>query len=61
MISDIQNNGQNVEISIQNSFCTILGVTNNNATFPRVRYNHRKTWTMIPHLYSYCEIGNPVH
>ena len=26
-----------------------------------VRYNNGKIWTMISHLRSYCEIGNPGH
>ena len=28
---------------------------------PHVIYNHRKSWTMIPHLCSNCEIGTPGH
>ena len=34
-----------------------MGVINTNTKFPRVGYHHRKSWTIIPHLHSYFDIG----
>ena len=61
VISDIQQNGKNVEIKMQHAFYSTLIFTNRNTKFPRVRYNNGKAWTMIPHLRYYCEIGTPGH
>ena len=44
---------------IQNSLCSTLGVTNGNTIFPCVRYNYIKTWTMLPNVRSYFEMGDP--
>ena len=46
---------------MQHEFCTTLVFTNRNSKFPHVGYNHRKKWTMIPHLLYYCGIWTPGH
>ena len=48
-------------MTMQNSLCTALGVTNRNANFIFVMYMHRKTWTMITHLHYYFGVGTPGH
>ena len=48
-------------MKMQHAFYVTLIFINRNINFPCVRYNNRKTWTMIPHLRYYCGIGTPVH
>ena len=43
MISDIQQHRDFFKLTMKYALCTTLGVTNRNATYPHVRYNHRKT------------------